>query len=273
MNSLWVVVPTYNEVENIGALAEAVLRSCEAAPVDRTDVLVVDDNSPDGTGGAVDALASRDDRVHALHRSQKEGLGPAYVAGFRRALEGGASYIVEMDADFSHDPADIPRLVELAVQGVDLVLGSRYVRGGAIVNWGIGRRTVSRAGCYYAQRLLGLPVRDVTGGFKCFRGLTLASIDYTSVSARGYAFQVEITWRAARAGLQIAEVPIRFVDRRMGESKMTAAIAIEAAWRVPALRLGVGAYSFSPRAAPRPELERDGRDVPGSAAAAQGNVA
>lgn len=254
MTSLWVVVPTYNEAENIADLARAVLRSAEAAPVDTVDLLVVDDNSPDGTGRIVDELGMRDSRVHALHRLRKEGLGRAYVAGFGRALQCGADYVVEMDADFSHDPADVPRLVAAAVEGNDVVLGSRYVKGGSVVNWGLSRRIISRVGCGYARRMLGVPVRDLTGGFKCFRRAALASIEYTTVHAHGYAFQIEMTWRAQRAGLRIAEVPIRFADREVGRSKMTAEIALEAAWRVPALRFGSGAYAASRRARPATDV-------------------
>jgi dolichol-phosphate mannosyltransferase len=241
MSSLWVVVPTYNEAENIARITQAVLYSAEAAPVDTVDLLVVDDDSPDGTGEIVDDLRAHDERIHALHRAEKEGLGPAYIAGFGGALECGADYIVEMDADFSHNPADVPRLVDSAVNGADLVLGSRYARGGSVVDWGAGRRVVSRAGCFYARRLLGLHVRDLTGGFKCFRKTTLTAIDYATVRAHGYAFQIEMTWRAARAGLYVAEVPIRFVDREAGQSKMSASIALEAAWRVPAMRFSAGA--------------------------------
>jgi len=266
MENLWIVVPTYNEAENVASLSQVILRATEGAPVDRSDLLFVDDNSPDDTGRVVDALAESDDRIHALHRPLKEGLGPAYIAGFGRALEGGADYVVEMDADFSHDPAAIPSLVERAVAGTDLVVGSRYVEGGEVANWGLGRRIVSRAGCFYARQLLSVDAKDLTGGFKCFRSATLTAIDYASVSSRGYAFQVEMTWRTAGAGLRIAEVPIRFCERRAGQSKMSAAIALEAAWRVPALRLrGRPARGSSGAAEPR-ALESD---VGGSRAVAQ----
>jgi dolichol-phosphate mannosyltransferase len=198
-------------------------------------VLVIDDRSPDGTGEIADRLAAEQPRVSVLHRATKEGLGPAYIAGFRRALADGAELVLEMDCDFSHDPDDVPRLIE-AAGGADLVLGSRYVTGGRIENWGVLRRFVSRAGSLYAQALLAVPVHDLTGGFKCYRRAVLERIDLDAVAARGYAFQIETTYRALRAGFRVVEVPITFADRRVGTSKMNPAIATEAIWRVPYLR-------------------------------------
>jgi dolichol-phosphate mannosyltransferase len=198
-------------------------------------VLVIDDASPDGTGEIADRLAQQLPWVSVLHRERKDGIGPAYVAGFGRALSEGAELVLEMDCDFSHDPADVPRLLA-AAEHADLVLGSRYVAGGGIENWGILRRFVSRAGCLYAQVLLGVGVRDLTGGFKCFRREALETIDLDAVSARGYGFQIETTYRVLRAGLRVEEIPIRFTERRVGDSKMTGSIVAEAAWRVPVLR-------------------------------------
>jgi len=195
---------------------------------------VIDDNSPDGTGEIADSLAAAEPRVSVLHRPQKQGLGPAYLAGFRRALEDGAELVLEMDADFSHDPDDVPRLIAAADES-DVVLGSRYVQGGRIENWGTWRRFVSRAGSLYAQVLLTTHVRDLTGGFKCHRREVLESIDLDAVSSRGYAFQIETTYRALRRGFRVVEVPITFVDREQGHSKMSGAIVLEAIWRVPVL--------------------------------------
>ena len=225
---VWVILPTYDEAENL----DAVVGGIRAALAEAT-ILVVDDNSPDGTGKLAEALG-----CEVLHRPVKEGLGRAYTAGFAYALEAGAEYVIEMDADLSHDPADLPRLLEPARNGADLVLGSRYAAGGGIENWGLERRVISRVGCGYARRLLGVDVRDLTGGFKCFRASALRAIDATSATAQGYAFQVELTWRVLSLGLTVVEVPIRFRERRLGESKMSAHIALEAAWRVPALRFG-----------------------------------
>src|SRR5262245_1255909 len=199
-------------------------------------VLVVDDNSPDGTGEIADRLARELDGVSVLHREHKEGLGPAYIAGFRRALAEGAELVLEMDCDFSHDPADVPRLIEAAADA-DLVLGSRYAPGGGTANWGLLRRVVSRGGCLYAQVILGLRVRDLTGGFKCFRRSALEAVDLGALSAHGYAFQIETTYRIVRAGLRVQEVPITFVERRAGASKMTGSIVTEAMVTVPLLRL------------------------------------
>jgi dolichol-phosphate mannosyltransferase len=229
-----VVLPTYNEAENLEALAEAVL----AAAPDGTGILVVDDASPDGTGAIADRLAAANGRIEVLHRTRKEGLGPAYVAGFARALAEGAERIVQMDADFSHDPADVPRLLAATdAGGAELALGSRYVPGGGVGDWGLLRRAISRWGSIYARAWLGLPVHDPTGGFKCFRRPVLEAIRLETVSALGYAFQIETTYRAVSAGFDVVEVPIVFSDRHVGESKMTRAIVAEAVWRVPLIRL------------------------------------
>jgi dolichol-phosphate mannosyltransferase len=203
-------------------------------PDDR--VLVIDDNSPDGTGALADRLATELAFVDVLHRPRKGGLGPAYLAGFRRALEQGAELVVEMDCDFSHDPRDVPRLLEAAAD-VDLVLGSRYVPGGGVENWGLLRRFVSAGGSLYARLVLGVPVRDLTGGFKCFRRAVLESVDLNAVRSKGYAFQIELTYRALRRGFRVQELPIRFADREVGGSKMSRAIVLEAIWKVPLLRL------------------------------------
>jgi len=199
-------------------------------------VLVIDDSSPDGTGELADRLAAELDYVSVLHRELKEGLGPAYVAGFRRALADGAELVLEMDCDFSHDPADVPRLVAAVEAGADLALGSRYVKGGAVRNWGLLRRIVSAGGSFYARVLLGARVRDLTGGFKCYRRAVLEAIDLDAIHSKGYAFQIETTYRALRSGFQVVEVPITFVDREVGGSKMSKAIVAEAIWKVPALR-------------------------------------
>ena len=230
---VWVILPTYQEAGNVERIVHAVL-----AAVPGAHVLVVDDSSPDGTGAIADALAAEHDAVEVLHRPRKSGLGRAYAAGFAHALRAGAGTVVEMDADFSHDPADLPRLLERLGSGPDLVLGSRYVAGGGIVDWGPLRRAVSRLGCEYARRVLGVGVRDLTGGFKAFRASALEAIDYGSVRSQGYAFQVELTYRALRRGLRVEEVPIVFRERRHGASKMSATIAAEAVWLVPALRFG-----------------------------------
>jgi dolichol-phosphate mannosyltransferase len=200
-------------------------------------VLVIDDNSPDGTGELADRLAAELDYVGVLHRQVKEGLGPAYLAGFRRALAGDAELVLEMDCDFSHDPADVPRLIAAVEAGADLALGSRYVEGGAVRNWGLLRRIVSEGGSFYARVLLGTNVRDLTGGFKCYRRRVLETIDLDAIHSKGYAFQIETTYRALRAGFRVVEVPITFADREVGGSKMSKAIVAEAIWKVPALRL------------------------------------
>ena len=226
-------LPTYNERENLQPMIRA-LGGVLDTPSDR--VLVIDDGSPDGTGEVADRLAAELPWVSVLHRETKEGIGPAYVAGFRHALADGAELVLEMDCDFSHEPADVPRLIA-AADDADLVLGSRYAPGGGTANWGLLRRIVSRGGCLYAQLILGLRVRDLTGGFKCFRRAALETIDLDALSAHGYAFQIETTYRVKRAGLRIQEVPITFVERRAGASKMTGSIVAEAIWRVPLLRL------------------------------------
>ena len=222
-------LPTYDERENLERMVHAL---CELGVA----VLVIDDNSPDGTGELADRLAAELDHVEVLHRERKEGLGPAYLAGFRRVLDGDAELIVQIDCDFSHDPADLPRLVE-AAGNADLVLGSRYVAGGSVQNWGFVRRLVSAGGSLYARILLGVGIHDLTGGFKCFRREVLETIDLDAVSSRGYAFQIETTYRALRGGFNVVEVPITFVDRERGGSKMSRRIVVEAIWTVPALRL------------------------------------
>jgi dolichol-phosphate mannosyltransferase len=227
-----VCLPTYNERENIEPMVRTLGNVLDTS---QDGVLVIDDSSPDGTGEIADHLAAELPWVDVLHRPVKEGLGPAYVAGFRRALAERAELVLEMDCDFSHDPSDVPRLIA-AAQDADLVLGSRYAPGGGTENWGLGRQIVSRGGCLYAQVLLGVRVRDLTGGFKCFRRTALEAIDLDALSARGYGFQIETTYRVLRAGLRVVEIPIRFIDRRVGESKMTRAIVAEAMWKVPALR-------------------------------------
>jgi dolichol-phosphate mannosyltransferase len=224
-----VCMPTYNERENLERMLHALADK-------GVDVLVIDDNSPDGTGELADRLASELGFVSVLHRERREGLGPAYLAGFRHALADGAELVLEMDMDFSHDPADVLRLVEAAGEA-DLVLGSRYVDGGAIANWGPLRRFVSAGGSLYARVLLGVPVHDLTGGFKCFRREVLETIDLDAIASRGYAFQIETTYRALRAGFRVVEIPIRFVDREQGSSKMSRTIFAEAVWKVPVLRL------------------------------------
>jgi dolichol-phosphate mannosyltransferase len=227
-----ICLPTYNERENLEPMVD---RLGEVLGGDGL-VLVIDDSSPDGTGEIADRLAAARSWVQVLHRPRKEGLGPAYLDGFRRALELGADLIFEMDCDFSHDPADVPRLIA-AAEDADMVLGSRYVRGGGTRNWGLLRRLVSRGGSLYGQLLLGVPIRDLTGGFKCYRRAVLETIDLDAIHSKGYAFQIETTYRALRAGFRVVEVPIVFVDREAGGSKMSKTIVLEAVWKVPALRL------------------------------------
>jgi dolichol-phosphate mannosyltransferase len=228
MEPIWVVIPTYNEADTIADLIAAVRAELPAG----LKVLVVDDASPDGTGEIAEALPG----VEVCHRSEKRGLGPAYVAGFRRALDGGAETIVQMDADFSHEPQYLPALVG-ALREADLAIGSRYVPGGRIHDWGATRRAISRLGSRYARLALGVGVRDLTGGFKAWRRTALEAIAIEEVSATGYAFQVETTYRAIKAGFRVTEVPVAFRDRRVGASKMTRSIVFEAAWQVPAMRL------------------------------------
>ena len=231
-SEVWVVMPTYNEALNLEPVVEAVRERLPSG----SRILIVDDNSPDGTGEVADRIAREADDLEVLHRSGKEGLGPAYVAGFQRVLGAGAGLVVQMDADFSHDPADLPRLLE-AASDADVVIGSRYVKGGGVPDWGLRRRAMSRVGSGYAQLALGLPYRDLTAGYKAIRREVLESIDLESTASHGYAFQVELTYRAARAGFRIKEVPVQFRDRRAGNSKMSARIVIEAAFGVPRMRL------------------------------------
>jgi dolichol-phosphate mannosyltransferase len=229
---VWVVLPTYDEADNIGPISAAIL----AALPDVT-LLVVDDDSPDGTGRLADALAAADSRIRVRHRSLKQGLGRAYLDGFGVALAGGATTVVQMDADFSHDPAALPGLVAPILDGnADLVIGSRYTSGGGVVDWGIGRRVVSRGGSIFARVVLGLEPNDLTGGFKAWRAPTLAAVPFDGVHAGGYVFQIEMTFRASRAGARIREVPITFRDRRVGQSKMSRRIVVEALVVVVQLR-------------------------------------
>jgi dolichol-phosphate mannosyltransferase len=230
-----ICLPTYDERENLEPMVRALEDVFAAHGLDGR-VLVIDDASPDGTGEIADRLARELPHVDVLHRPAKEGLGPAYVAGFQRALSAGADLVLEMDCDFSHDPTDVPRLVA-AVGTADVAVGSRYVAGGAVRNWGAPRRVVSRAGCLYAQAVLGLGVRDATSGFKCYRRQVLETIELERISSRGYAFQIETVYRALRAGFSVCEVPIVFTDRAQGGSKMGPDIVAEAIVRVPALRL------------------------------------
>jgi dolichol-phosphate mannosyltransferase len=225
MSGVWLILPTYNEAENIEPIVAAALPRLAATGLEHR-ILVVDDGSPDGTGEIADRLATEIPAVEVLHRNSKEGIGPAYLAGFEHALTGGADLVMEMDSDFSHDPADIPRLVA-AADRADLVLGSRYVAGGGVTDWGLARRLISRGGSLYAQLLLGLQVRDLTGGFKCFRRSVLEGLDLSGVGTDGYGFQIEVTYRAVKAGYRVEEVPILFRDRRVGSSKMSAKIALE----------------------------------------------
>lgn len=228
-----IVVPTYNERENVERVATEFL-----APVAGVELLFVDDASPDGTGELLDQIAARDPRVHVLHRAGKLGLGTAYLDGFRWALARRYHLVIEMDADFSHDPRFLPRMVELAEGGADLVVGSRYVEGGGTINWGLGRQLISRAGGRYARMVLGFGVSDPTSGFLCYRRETLETIDLGAVRSNGYGFQIEMKYRVHRAGLRIVEIPIVFEDRRVGQSKMSGGIVAEALWMVWRLRFG-----------------------------------
>jgi dolichol-phosphate mannosyltransferase len=234
MPSAWLVLPTYNEAENLERIVRASLPELALGTPDH-HILIVDDGSPDGTGEIADRLAAEFEQVEVLHRTAKEGLGRAYLAGFERAIASGADLVLEMDADFSHDPRDLSRLIAASADA-DLVLGSRYVRGGGVTDWGLLRRMVSRGGSWYARVILRVPVRDLTGGFKCFHRRTLEGIDYRNTHADGYGFQIEITYRAIKAGFRVKEIPILFRDRTEGTSKMSPRIAIEAVWKVPALR-------------------------------------
>ncbi|TMK97349.1 MAG: polyprenol monophosphomannose synthase [Actinobacteria bacterium] len=233
----WLILPTFNEAENIEAIVRAADAVLAGASPEGHRILVVDDSSPDGTGALADLLAEELAAVTVLHRTEREGLGPAYLAGFAHALAAGATHVIEMDSDFSHDPNDLARLLA-AAEDADLVLGSRYVAGGAVVDWGPVRRFISRGGSWYSRIVLGLQVRDLTGGFKCFRREVLEGIDLPTIRARGYAFQVELTNRAVHAGFRVVELPIVFRDRQLGTSKMTPRIAVEAALLVPQLRFG-----------------------------------
>jgi dolichol-phosphate mannosyltransferase len=228
-----ICLPTYNERENLARMVDALA----AVLRDGDRVLVIDDNSPDGTGAIADDLAAKHAFVEVLHRERKEGLGRAYIEGFHHVLGGDAELVLEMDCDFSHDPADVPRLIAAAEDGADLVLGSRYVAGGSVGNWGLGRRLISRGGSIYTALFLQMGVKDPTGGFKCFHRAVLERLDLAAITPRGYAFQIETTYRAKRAGFRVVEIPIRFVDREVGQSKMSKAVVLEAVWRVPLLRL------------------------------------
>ncbi|HLH66536.1 MAG TPA: polyprenol monophosphomannose synthase [Solirubrobacteraceae bacterium] len=236
----WLVIPTYNEAENLGSIVQAASEQLALAAPGGFRILIVDDNSPDGTGAIADDLAARHEWVEVIHRAAKAGLGQAYLAGFERALEGGARFVFEMDADFSHDPRYLPALLE-AAQHADVVLGSRYVDGGGVRNWGLLRRALSRGGGLYARAILGVDVHDLTGGFKCIRREVLESIDLPSVRATGYVFQIEVTYRAILAGFRVVEVPIVFVDRAVGTSKMSSRIALEAMLMVPVIKRSAAA--------------------------------
>ncbi|GAA3490645.1 MULTISPECIES: polyprenol monophosphomannose synthase [Streptomyces] len=235
LGSALVIIPTYNEAENIKPIVARVRES-----VPEAHVLVADDNSPDGTGKLADELAAADDQVHVLHRKGKEGLGAAYMAGFRWGIDNGYGVLVEMDADGSHQPEELPRLLT-ALKGADLVLGSRWVPGGRIVNWPKSREFISRGGSLYSRMLLGVPIRDVTGGFRAFRAETLEGLGLDEVASQGYCFQVDLARRAVESGFHVVEVPITFVEREVGESKMSNDILIEALWRVTAWGVGTRA--------------------------------
>ncbi|HWD65459.1 MAG TPA: polyprenol monophosphomannose synthase [Solirubrobacteraceae bacterium] len=232
---IWLVIPTYNEAENVGPIVRSAAAELEQVAPGEHSILVVDDNSPDGTGELADALAAELGAVEVLHRPGKEGLGQAYVAGFGYALQAGAELVMQMDADFSHHPGYLKDLLA-AAEHADLVLGSRYVKGGGTRNWGLLRRLISRGGGLYARTILGVQVRDLTGGFKCIHRRVLESIDLPSVRAEGYVFQIEVTYRAIQSGFRVTEVPIVFSDRTVGTSKMSTRIALEAMWAVPRLR-------------------------------------
>jgi dolichol-phosphate mannosyltransferase len=238
MNSrIWIVIPTYNEAENIGPIVRAVSDEMSKIAPGEYRILIVDDNSADGTGELADGLTDELDQLEILHRAAKDGLGRAYLAGFEHALANGAELVVQMDADFSHDPKSLGTLLT-AAEEADLVLGSRYVEGGAVRNWGILRKVISRGGSAYARAVLRVNVRDLTGGFKCVRRPVLETIDLASLRADGYVFQIELTYRAIQSGFDVREVPIVFVDRAAGSSKMSWNIAIEAMLLVPSLRRG-----------------------------------
>jgi dolichol-phosphate mannosyltransferase len=237
---VWVVMPTYNEAENLDRIVHAVDTELERAAPGEHRILIVDDNSPDGTGAIADSLATELGSVEVLHRASKQGLGHAYLAGFARALAGEAELVIEMDSDFSHEPRYLQDLIGAADEA-DLVLGSRYVPGGGVRDWGLLRRLISRGGGMYARTILGIGVQDLTGGFKCFRREVLEAIELGSVSSEGYTFQIELTYRALLAGFRVREIPIVFQDRAAGSSKMSAKIAFEAIWLVPRLRRSAAA--------------------------------
>jgi dolichol-phosphate mannosyltransferase len=216
------IIPTYNEIESLPRTLD---RLRAVAPA--TDVLIVDDNSPDGTGAAADAMAAADSAVHVLHRQGKEGLGAAYIAGFRWGLDAGYDILVEMDADGSHQPEELQRLLDALDSGADMVKGSRWIRGGKVVNWPLHRKLLSLGGSLYSRILLGVRVKDITGGFNAFRAQTLKEIDLESVESVGYCFQVDLTWKTLKAGLDVREVPITFVEREFGDSKMSGGIVLE----------------------------------------------
>jgi dolichol-phosphate mannosyltransferase len=230
-----IVIPTYNERDLVRDIVAAARATVPAATV-----MVVDDNSPDGTGAIADELAAADPQVRVLHRKGKEGLGAAYLHAFRVGLEEGWDQLVQMDADFSHDPKDVPRLLAALEGGADLAIGSRYVQGGGTQNWGLGRRVISRGGGLYARTALGVGINDLTAGFKAWKASTLQGIDLAAVDARGYGFQIEMTFRTLQNGFRVQEVPILFVDRRVGSSKMSGAIFLEAVTLVWRLRFAIG---------------------------------
>jgi dolichol-phosphate mannosyltransferase len=250
----WLILPTYNEAENIEAIVAAAGEVLSGANDDAYKVLIVDDGSPDGTGEIADRLSAEREQVEVLHRTEKNGIGPAYLAGFRYALDHGAAYAMEMDSDFSHDPADLARLLAAVRSGADLALGSRYVPGGGVADWSLLRRFISQGGSTYARWVLGLRVKDLTGGFKCFKREVLEAIHFDSVRSQGYAFQVELTYRASRAGFKVVEVPIVFKDRELGQSKMSWWIAAEAMWLVPRLRFGRQPPALAVRATTQSEV-------------------
>jgi dolichol-phosphate mannosyltransferase len=238
--AIWLIIPTYNEASNLQRIVHAAQAELERVIPGGYRILVVDDNSPDGTGAIADSLAAQSPPVEVLHRPGKSGLGQAYLAGFACALAGAATHVIEMDADFSHDPSYLPALLD-AAEHADVVLGSRYVPGGGVRDWGLVRRLISRGGGLYARTILGIDVHDLTGGFKCIRREVLESIDLSSVRAEGYVFQIEVTYRAVLAGFRVTEVPIVFADRKTGKSKMSSRIALEAMWLVPIMKRGAAA--------------------------------
>ncbi|TMK41317.1 MAG: polyprenol monophosphomannose synthase [Actinobacteria bacterium] len=254
----WLILPTYNEAENLEPIVTAAHQVLASAAPEGFRILVVDDTSPDGTGELADRLAERLAEVCVLHRTERQGLGPAYLAGFAHALAHGAGYVMEMDADFSHDPGDLARLLDAVHAGADLALGSRYVPGGGVSDWGPLRRFISQGGSTYARWVLSIPIKDLTGGFKCFRREVLESIDLPTVRSQGYAFQVELTYRTLLMGFDVVEVPIVFRNRRVGTSKMSWHIAVEAMWLVPQLRFGRShRFEGHPRAKAPPGPEAD----------------